>query len=289
MESSHASRRLIPIQSVRGPTDDATNTLRLIFYLVEIERQAEIFGTSLDEALTAAISKRDTISTWRHLQSAVFAAIIVNRILSLDVDARPWLGQSKKEAKKAANDTARRRAKQLRALLLLPDHDDDSVAIFGVRSVRDSLEHIDERIDRALHSPGVRSLSDWYLSDGVFLTSPEDAEGTNTRSGLRGFHPESGLLLFDRTPLDLFALDIEMLKLRRNAREAQTGLGQRLQGRLHFGGGQLRSYTGPRMGNRFTDWRDQRRELIAELGPPPPLDGYVRLWVDVGVPIGTDE
>lgn len=258
-----------------------TDTLRLLFYLVETERQAEIFNDALEDSVAAALVSGDSLRTWRHLQGALFAAIIVNRLVTNDGTQRGRSGWTSKQAK----DAATWRVKELRRLLELPEADPRATPIYDVRGLRDSLEHIDERIDRAVHSAGVLSLSDWYLSDGRLITTPEESDAEGRQAGLRAFYPEGGLALFDRRSLDLFALDLDMMKLRHNAREAEAELAQSLKGRCRFGGGQLRNI-------QFLDgepdrvawWRRRRQEILSEFAPSARLDGYVRLWAEPGQP-----
>jgi hypothetical protein len=257
--------RRIPVQSVKGPIP-GDETLRLLFCLVEIERQAEIFSQSLDDAISEAIDRGNTMPAWRHIQSAMFAAIIVNRFVRI---------------RKATNSTADRRAR-LRGLLALPDFQASTLWVDKVANVRNSLEHVDERFDLAFETPGVTSLADWYLWDDFFLTPPEGTPSGAYKAGLRAFHPEAGLLLFDRESLDLFALDIGMVKLRHNSRDAQAELLQTLQGRrMQFGGWRTSRVAFP--ADRMIRWRSQRAELEAEMAAVPPLDGYVRLWMQAEV------
>lgn len=260
--SSDGSSRGIPLASVSGTSENHTKALRLLFCLREVERQASIFNASVDDAMHAALELGDADRTWRHIQSAMFAAIVVNRLVSSD-GARKSEEMTLSEARQAAQW----RAKELRQLLALPEGDDQSVSILSVRKFRDSLEHIEDRIDRAFHSPSVLSLTDWYLSDGSFIVSPGLTASGKQRAALRAFYPEGGLLLFDRDYVDLFMLDIDMLRLRHNSREAQAEVQSESYGRASFGGGQfVRAADTYR--NRVDSWRRKRAEIEDDMAPP---------------------
>lgn len=264
MERSRGRR--IPTYSVKGPTEEATERLRLRFYLEELGRQADLFGRSFADALDA-VARDDPTDAWRHVQSAIFAAIVVNRLLT-NSQPRPRAGWALKEAQKAASW----RVRQLRRLVGLPDPDRLQTPLYTVSKVRDSLEHVDERIDRALWSEGAIAISDWYISGGDFVMSLEPTDNsTPVTVGLRAFHPESGFLFFDNEQLDLFRLDIDMLKLRHNAQEAQKELDKEISGRLMFGGGRLMTIDERLVQNRFEEWKRERARIVAELGGNAPL------------------
>lgn len=173
------------------------------------------------------------------------------------------------------------RVTELRRLLAMPAANDRTLSIDRIGDFRNGLEHIDQRIDIAVRNPEVHSLSDWYLTDGMFLTSPEDQPLQARRAGLRGFYPEGGLALFDRTPVDLFELDLDMLRVRHNSREAQAELCAEVQGRSQFGGGQIRDYTPRDLAARRDWWATTREEIIAGMAPTPPLAGRVLLWLQM--------
>ncbi|HTW21365.1 MAG TPA: hypothetical protein VME70_14270, partial [Mycobacteriales bacterium] len=153
--------RRLPIQSLQGETAEQTKVLRDLLYLQEIRRQAEIF-TSRFEAAWARATDRATEAddgvVWADLQSAIFSAIVVARLLSTHrVQRYPHhdsIGQSAAFQHK--------RAAELRSLLGVQL---DSV-IFSVSGVRDALEHVDERMDWHMRDD-VICLSDWYISDGL--------------------------------------------------------------------------------------------------------------------------
>ena len=225
------------MQSISGRNENATRALRLIFYLGEIERQAEIFSACLMDSFSAA-ERDDVGEAWRHLQAAMFAAIIVSRLLSADQTAYAGGGLSREDAKEAM----RWRVTELRQLLGMPEASTKVVSVDRIADFRNGLEHIDQRIDIAVLSPSVASLTDWYLTEGLFLTSPEEAPKKQSRAGLRGFYAVNGMAMFDRSPVDLFELDLDMIRLRHNAREVQVELCADVIGRCAFGGPQLRDY-----------------------------------------------
>ena len=272
--------RRIPVQSVKGPTSEATETLRLLFCLVEIERQAEVFSQSLDDALLEAIEKGNTTAAWRHIQSAMFAAIIVHRFVAIDQPPPAWPGYpSKAEGRKAALSAAEWRVSNLRKLLFPSDVPKPDLWIDKVSEVRNSLEHVDARFDLAFNTESAASLSDWYLFDNFFLFPPEETPQGTYKAGLRGFSPEEGLLLFDRDPLDLFALDLEMVMARHNARYSQVELLRTLQGRMRFGGPRIVRPAFP--ADRMTKWRNQRAQIEAEMTPVVLLPGQVRMYMQI--------
>jgi hypothetical protein len=172
-----------------------------------------------------------------------------------------------------------RRAARLRHLVGLVGVDGSNSPILTLYDVRDSVEHIDERIDIALAAPAVDSLSDCYLSDGLPVVSPEHATPRRDASGLRAFNPTTGLLHFDRSKLNMFVLDLHMITLLHNARDAQTDLLKSVQGRQRFASGPL--VTGPPDdGAQRATWQRERERRIAQLVNPAPIDGYVRVWIE---------
>lgn len=263
MTAPEDRRRRIPLHLIAGSTEEHTAALRLDVLLREVDRQADLFNRSSVDALRAA-GADDPDDVWRHIQSALFAAIVVYRLLTNDKPWREHVGWTKEQAVEAA----KWRVAELRRALMLPDRGVDW-PIYKVTKIRDSLEHIDERLDRAVRSPGVHSISDWYLSDGYFMLSPR-IDGAEVEpgvlAGLRAFWPEAGLLLFDRTELDLFGLDVEMLKLRNNIKEARNELPSGGSGRQRYGGGQIVPVDQEVARERFRRWITEREEVASEFG-----------------------
>lgn len=278
-EDQPLSRR-IPVQSIKGPDEGSTDSLKWLYYLVEVERQSQIFNSEFERAVRAG---RDGQSdeAWCHLQAAMFAGIIVSRLVSYGQDPKPdgWPG-TRAEARSKAKEAKKRRVVKLRSLLELPD--DDDFPIYQLGLLRNSLEHVDEWIDRALadHPSKPESISDWYLAGPYFLRSPESVAKPDAVAGLRGFAPESGFAVFHTDEFDLFNVDLLMLKICQKAREVQLALLRSLRGRLMFGGGQLAGFE-KGLSRRVEGWSEERARLQAAMPPPAPIDGRARLWLQV--------
>lgn len=253
------------MQTVTGETEEASGRLRMLFCLGELERQAEMFGRSFLDAMRVALPvEGDQTDVWRHLQSALFAGVIVNRLLR---------GASPEQV----------RAAQLRELVCLTGEDGQGSPILELHHVRNSLEHIDERIDTYLASPGVTSLADCYLSDGHYLVSADGSRGRPEKAGLRAFNPDLGLLHFDRESLDMFRLDLHMLTLKHNTRDAQLELCQEVRGRQKFGGGQMVRWAERNSGNSggVRAWRHERERREAAMAQPVQVEDYrIKLWLE---------
>lgn len=268
MPEELAPGRRIPLHLVSGSTEELTDALRLEVFLREVDRQADLFNRSFADALRAA-GVDDADEVWRHIQSALFAAIVVNRLVT-NQQPRSRPGWPKAHATEAAEW----RVRELRRALELPNPEAfPDWPIYKVTTVRHSLEHIDERLDQAVRSPEVHHISDWYLSNGDFMLTPVELGAI---VGLRAFWPEAGLLLFDRAELDMFSLDVEMLKLRNNIKEGRSAL-PAASGRQLYGGGQLVSVRQQVALERFQRWAKERTEVAAEFGEPvPPIS--ITLW-----------
>lgn len=249
-------RRRIPNQTV------ADKTCQWIYYLGELERQADLFDRSFQDGMAAA-TRDDPTDTWRHLQSALFAGIIVNRLLT---------GRGARQP-----EAALKRAKYLRELVGL-DAADHSSPILTLHTVRDHLEHFDERLDTHFTSPTTLSISDFYLSDGRYFMSG-GSDSSAVFRGLRAFNPDCGLLHFDRTPLDMFLLDIDMLVLKNNARETQHELLQKVRGRQPFAAIACQLDEADR--RRRGEWEKHRASMIASMNPPVELSPQVRVYLSL--------
>ena len=90
----------VPMLPIAGHTQEITDALRLRVFLQEIDRQADLFNRSLADSIGAA-ARDDATDAWRHVQSALFAAIVVYRLVTND---RPWGGHgwTKDQAREAA-------------------------------------------------------------------------------------------------------------------------------------------------------------------------------------------
>ena len=282
--ASVSPKRRIPLQSVRDSDPEVTEKLRLLFYLSELERQAEIYNGAVEAAIDEWRGNGELKAIWRHLQAALFAAVVVNRIVcNTNPTAQGWPSATEAESKaskKAAAKMAKWRVRELRRILSLPS-DSKATPIYTVGEVRNSLEHIDERIDLALNVVGVASLADFYVSDGTFFVSPEGSDAIPHKAGLRALHPESGSLFFDRDQLPFLYLDLEMRKLRHNAREAQSELIAELDGRRQFGGDLQLARVPERLFDRLADWEKQKGELDRMMADPPEF-GNVVIWAEIG-------
>lgn len=275
-------RRRTPLHSVQGTTQEETDALQLLYYLGEVERQADAFCASLAEALTAA-GDDDAAACWRHLQGAMFAAIILRRLVTYSEHVTGWPAppsMSKREGKRRAKAAADTRVKRLREALHMPLQ---TMALDQVRDIRDALEHVDERIDSALARPDVLDLADWYLSDGLLLVSAHEDTSPPAQPGLRAFYPEAGLLFFDNKRINLLKLEIEVLAMRLNGRHKQVELHARVSESPRFGGHYLVSYRRAAGEDELAAQRQQRQLILDNMpGPVPP--GNAQVWLEFAVP-----
>ena len=260
-EWPHAfERRRVPTQSIHGPTDAASAQLQILLLLDEIERQSRGFTTSYGAAIDAALGDGDSEACWHNLQSALFCAIIVNRLLYPQSNQRGWPGVRSVDARRLAQE----RAASLRSALHIPGPAVASTAIDQVRRFRDAMEHVDERLDRAIHDPKIAAVTDWYLSDGFVISPDGDADGP----ALRAFVPETGLLVIGSQGLDTFALDLEMIGLQINLNHARAEIVEKTpRGRnLHSGGGRVRQVM-PHTAQARIDlarWKAKRANMLDE-------------------------
>ncbi|MEU5911617.1 hypothetical protein [Micromonospora sp. NPDC047527] len=272
-------QRPIPVQSIKGGDDTSTQNLKLLFYLIEIERQAKIFNDSFESAVEAATAGSNA-DAWKNIQAAMFAGIIVSRMVTYGQDpkAEGWPGTNG-QAKKLAKEAKKTRIKELRRLLALPDNED--YPLYDLGRIRNSLEHIDEWLDRALYAPSdVAALSDWYLAGRSLIHSSDDLGKGEGVAGLRGFSPETGRAIFHRHQYDLFVIDIEIAKAYHNSREVQTDLLKEIRGSCLFGGGQVFLFTDD-LAQRHDWWRSERAKILGEASSNPRIDGRARLWMKV--------
>jgi hypothetical protein len=132
------SDRPIPIRSIDYQDLASREAARDLVFLDELDRQAEIANRSIAEAWKRESHTQDVHDpqTWSLLQGALFAAIIVARILK-PRDVRPYPPLTAKESL----EVAELRGGRLRSLLEI---DEDS-GLFSVEVVRNSFEHFDER------------------------------------------------------------------------------------------------------------------------------------------------
>jgi hypothetical protein len=228
-------QRRVPIRSLKGQTEEATEALRDGLYLDELERQAVIVNSNIVFAWRRAMGDCSPTDpdVWAALQAALFAAIVVQRVLRPGRVRRYRHHQTQRESQ----DFAECRGRRLRELLGVTAE----ASLLRVQGVRDPFEHVDERLDQ-LMTPETISLSDWYISTGKALVTPGASSGSGLSSGgygLRVFFPAGGVLYFDSEALDLYALDIAMLQIREAINAARGSLQQKVRGRNVFGGSQL--------------------------------------------------
>lgn len=257
------ARRVFPVSAYKGETDDATAALHERMYLGELDRQARIFNQSFFEAMTAALVIDDADECWRQMQGALFAAIIVSRLVD-PREVHGWPGVTPKEAKGIAMD----RADRIRQLVGLPGPSECESPIYAVRDVRDAMEHFDERLDRIVNTGDEASVSDWYLSNGMLSVTVKTEDPLRTPLGLRAFLPTAGMLFFNDQPLNMFQLDLDMFALRNNIVEARTELEPRLKGPFNFGGPQVVEFSdaATRLAALGT-WEAERDIRVASLNP----------------------
>jgi hypothetical protein len=132
--------RAIPLQSVSFGDPESSAAARDRVYLDELARQAEIATQNIAEAWKRGMQipdVRDPV-TWSLLQGALFAAIVVSRILR-PRGVRKYPTLTRDDSQKYAAS----RGSRMRKLLEVGD---DS-PLFTVEDVRHSFEHVDERLD----------------------------------------------------------------------------------------------------------------------------------------------
>lgn len=247
---------VIPVKSLRFPTEDSSDAARNLLFLEEIDRQAEIASWNIGQAWKRGMqaeSPRD-VPTWSYLQGALFASIVVDRLL-FPKDAAASKGKPSANQLRASD-----RARKLR-LILDVDHDEPPV-LRTLRSIRDDFEHFDERLDAAVE-PQVASVVDWYIGNAgaALMGTQPPQQGATESITLRAFYPSSGLIVFGETVLDLFTLDRGHLQLREFVQEALASERARVHGRGLFAFPALRSIDNPQAAyGRAKVWLDARAQ-----------------------------
>lgn len=177
-------------------------------HMRELHRQARLASQGIGQAFLLA-QRQDKATNdlvWSELQGALFASIVVCRVLDPRGEVRKHSGLSKRQAQGHAVERARR----LRVLL---DVEDDVPVFAQLRTVRDSLEHFDERLD-AMLATRPNALTDLHISSGaMLLTTDGFAPGEPHAYSLRTYWPEGGWLIFDGHELDLIRLDDGLVNL----------------------------------------------------------------------------
>jgi hypothetical protein len=247
--------RGIPMHSLAGQGGEGRELAVDRLFLKEVVRQATMFNVAFERAWLRAV---DTGTPYQDLlvladvQSALFAAIIIRRILKPEgVRKHP---QHSKQAE--SQQYADERGLRLRMQLGL----NEGSPIFTVRELRNSYEHIDERID-ALSLGDAASVSDWSISDGKGFRTVQESSGVHHR--LRVFYPAAGVLFYDDEFIDLYHLDLEMMSVRLQAESAIDQLSDPASRQPWlFGGSQLVHLVEPkRVQTRHREWMDSRAGL----------------------------
>ncbi|MFC8798018.1 hypothetical protein ACFT1B_33520 [Streptomyces griseoincarnatus] len=185
------------------------NQARLALY--HLDRLWAIEGTPADLTVWHERRTLGDLPVWAELQGFVTAAIILNRFLKpKPIPPKGATGPRKAELKSQAS----KRAKRLRELL---EVEDDS-PLFTIEAVRHSYEHIDERIDALVTAGDVWSLSDWYISEDLYLLSVSEIEARSQgqegrHENVRYFAPFVGLLVFGEDEIDLFQVEAALHEL----------------------------------------------------------------------------
>ncbi len=136
-------------------------------YVEEIARQSRVFSDALGRAVALGLSAdASDDAPWGYLQGALFASVVVCRLLNPSRRVhRTYEGMTRAESQSFSDD----RGSPLRRLL---DIDDDEPLLQRLVTVRDALEHFDERLD-AVMATSPSSLCDRYISDGVALVTSD--------------------------------------------------------------------------------------------------------------------
>lgn len=188
---------------------------------------------------------------WGDLQGALFAGILIDRILRAP-RPKPRDGGSGVQRWERAN--------RLRSLLEVPD---DS-QLLKVAAVRNSMEHLDERMDRVIADRRIASVTDAAISQGGLWFKSVDAEAiaedeTAMRHvAMRIFSPEMGLLIYDEDHIDLWAWEAALHGLLSQIRGAQDGVVSALRAeRTRFG------MAKPEIWDVAHDGADRRARILA--------------------------
>src|SRR6187551_3778 len=136
-----SDQKRIPVFSIGFSTDDARQAATDIYYLHELDRQAELSTSSIYFAVMRGRETKDPHDTkvWGALQNALFALVCIARLLKAGNVKEGYPGLSQNQAKKFA----KRRGEKLREML---EVEDDS-HILDIGEVRNAFEHYDEHLD----------------------------------------------------------------------------------------------------------------------------------------------
>lgn len=216
-ESDEQWQIIVPMTSITDQAGDA-GSQPWVYYLTVINEQAlialrhllAIWDMEGDTADLGVWSRPgvDVGLVWSHLQGAMFAGIVLTRML--DPRIRPISAKASQAAQDrhaARRDAAAARGERLRELLDVPA---DS-PLLTIRRVRDALEHFDEKIDELVLAGDVASVSDFHIAIGgeyAEITAAEVLAETGQAGArhvtMRQFAPDLGVLRFGGHVVDLF-------------------------------------------------------------------------------------
>ena len=184
-----------------------TNQARIA--LLHLNRLWAMEGSPPDVDVWTRRVPGSDIEVWAELQGFVTAGVILGRLLA--PNPIPPRNEPNREALKRQ---AHARGRRLRDLL---DIEGDS-PLLSIAAVRNGMEHVDERIDKIVVDEDVWSVSDWYISNEVYVASTnrqeaadQGAEGRHVN--MRVFAPLPGILIFDEHHIDLFAFEVALHNL----------------------------------------------------------------------------
>ncbi|MEU4426077.1 hypothetical protein AB0F81_36110 [Actinoplanes sp. NPDC024001] len=251
-------QKRLPVYTLGFATDEARQAATDVFYLEELDRQAELATRSIYQAVMWGKETKDVrnVKVWGALQNALFAAICIARLLKPGNVKDDYPGLSANQTKKFA----KRRGERLRELL---DVADDAY-LLDVDEVRNAFEHYDEHLDSRI-AGGAECFADWYITDQNIFRTPPGA--TNPAAvGVRVFFAPGGILYFGEKELSLFELEVELIQMRRAIACCIAQASQRIRGRGRFGGHDLHPLmSAPRIAQRYAHWQHARAEALEAL------------------------
>lgn len=256
--------RNVPMHSLAGQNGAGTELAADRLFLKEIVRQSTVFNIAFERAWLRAINPAtpyQDVEVLADIQSALFAAIITRRILSPEGVKKHPRHDHRADSQRWADERAARLREHLGIRQESP--------IIAVTDVRNSYEHIDERIDVLTTGGDAASVTDWSISDGTAFNTIRDESGVHHR--LRVFYPAGGVLFYDNQLIDLYHLDLEMLALRTSAES-----------------GALPALTSA---GTSQDWLFGATQVVHLMSPDrvrPRYEDWVRSRTGLGEPISTD-
>ncbi|SKC76240.1 hypothetical protein [Krasilnikoviella flava] len=297
MQESSGQRRLIlPMTSIADTSGASVHSPPLEFYLDTISEQARIGlrhllniwrmeGALPNVDFWAHRDRFDESEVWSHLQGAMFAGIILARMFDPKIPGPPRkASKAQRDAQIARKNAGERRAVQLRTLL---DVAKDSPLI-TIRKVRDSIEHLDERIDELVAAGNVASVSDFGVVVGGRFADHHgddvDATGSTLRHvPLRQFAPDMGVLFFRDTHLDLFDYETALYNVLAEMPKALAAVGPKSSSST-FANSSPRTWESGAVQNRREAIEQVRREVEAsgnDLLHPVPSPRKIILVADL--------